>query len=490
MPENTIEVGGRRQLFLDDYAIASRDGVRCVLHGDLKHEENPILVADKPWETLRIEPGPDRRPGRGASVWFNGTVLWDDRDRQYKMWYRTWNHLMGYAVSGDGLHWQKPNLGYVEFAGDYDTNLVFDKYQCPSIVLDAQDQNPEKRFKMLYGGRGPLFKKATYQRGEANYGKHGVGLMVAYSPDGVRWWRDPHDVVWPYNLYMPGIPSDGLAVIYDRYKGKYAAYDCAKPRGSVHEEYVDRASDWGIDLIHDEGVVRQMIVSYSVDGLIWSEPVGVLAPDEEDRRRYGDRVQFYDLSVRLYEGIYVGYLWVWPIEPDWMQIELVTSRDGLHWKRVADRELFIRTGPKGTFDSHLIMGVSIGADPVVVGDEIWIYYSGWDGGHAAWKRNAAIGVVRLRSDGWLSLDADESGGSVVTKPFVCPGGSLFLNADADADREGRVEVEILSATGSVVSGYAASEAIALRGDSIRHQVRWRGRDDVDRLKGRMNISNS
>ena len=274
------------------------------------------------------------------------------------MWYRTWNHLMGYAVSGDGLHWQKPNLGYVEFAGDYDTNLVFDKYQCPSIVLDAQDQNPEKRFKMLYGGRGPLFKKATYQRGEANYGKHGVGLMVAYSPDGVRWWRDPHDVVWPYNLYMPGIPSDGLAVIYDRYKGKYAAYDCAKPRGSVHEEYVDRASDWGIDLIHDEGVVRQMIVSYSVDGLIWSEPVGVLAPDEEDRRRYGDRVQFYDLSVRLYEGIYVGYLWVWPIEPDWMQIELVTSRDGLHWKRVADRELFIRTGPKGTFDSHLIMGVS------------------------------------------------------------------------------------------------------------------------------------
>ena len=152
MKDNAVEVGGQKQLFLDDYAIASRDGVRCVLHGDCKHEENPILIADKPWETLRIEPDPgsDKRFGQGASVWFNGTVLWDDRDGHYKMWYRTWNHLMGYAVSEDGRHWQKPDLGCLEFAGDYGTNLVFDKYQCPSIVLDAQEQNPEKRFKMFY----------------------------------------------------------------------------------------------------------------------------------------------------------------------------------------------------------------------------------------------------------------------------------------------------------------------------------------------------
>ena len=309
--------------------------------------------------------------------------------------------------------------------------------------------------------------------------------MVACSPDGVHWWRDPHDVVWPYNLYMPGIPSDGLAVIYDRYKGKYAACDCAKPRGSVHEAYVDHASDWGIDLIHDDGVVRQMIVSYSDDGLTWSEPMGVLAPDAEDRRRYGDRVQFYDLSVRLYEGIYVGYLWVWPIRPDQMQIELVTSRDGLQWQRVAERELFIRTGSPGAFDSHLIMGVSIGADPVVVGDEIWIYYSGWDGGHSASKRNAAIGVVRLRRDGWVSLDADGSGGSVVTRPFVCPGGTLLVNAFAGAERGGGVELEILSDTGDVIPGYAASEATPLRGDSVRHHARWRGADRLDRLKGRI-----
>ena len=48
-----------------------------------------------------------------------------------------------------------------------------------------------------------------------------------------------------------------------------------------------------------------------------------------------------------------------------------------------------------------------------------------------------------------------------------------------------MEVEILSDTGHVISGYAASEAIALRGDSVRHQVRWRGADHLDGLKGRM-----
>ena len=73
----------------------------------------------------------------------------------------------------------------------------------------------------------------------------------------------------------------------------------------------------------------------------------------------------------------------------------------------------------------------------------------------------------------------------MTKPFICPGGSLFVNADADTDRGGGIAVEVLGAEGDEISGYSASNVIRLVGDSIRHKVRWRSKENVDCLKGRM-----
>ena len=66
-----ITVDARRQLFLDDYLIASSQNVTRVIHPATKHPDNPVLAPTEPWE------------GKVAILY--GSVLADEG--KYRMWY-------------------------------------------------------------------------------------------------------------------------------------------------------------------------------------------------------------------------------------------------------------------------------------------------------------------------------------------------------------------------------------------------------------------
>ena len=58
------------------------------------------------------------------------------------------NWINLYATSGDGVHWEKPNLGLVEFQGSRNKNI------CPSedfvpTYYDLNDPDPKKRYKKV-----------------------------------------------------------------------------------------------------------------------------------------------------------------------------------------------------------------------------------------------------------------------------------------------------------------------------------------------------
>jgi hypothetical protein len=76
----------------------------------------------------------------------------------------------------------------------------------------------------------------------------------------------------------------------------------------------------------------------------------------------------------------------------------------------------------------------------------------------------AICLAVLRRDGFVSLDAGEHKGTVLTKPFKLPGGKLLVNVDA---RHGELQVEVFSGDESVV---ARSEPLS--GDLLREPVKW------------------
>jgi len=105
-------------LFVDDAEIALMQNVVRVVNQLRKHPA-PVLVADRPWE------------GDRAQAW--GSVIQEPNGR-FRMWYFAMNTERRrdeldrggycYAESRDGIHWEKPGLGVVEFRGRKRNNLL------------------------------------------------------------------------------------------------------------------------------------------------------------------------------------------------------------------------------------------------------------------------------------------------------------------------------------------------------------------------------
>ena len=93
---------------------------------------------------------------------------------------------LAYAESDDGINWVKPNLGFVEFEGSRDNNMLFRFAHGTGVFLDEDETDPRKRYKMV--------TKVEYP-GKKNY------MAVNFSEDGVHWgemikwprWNPPAD---------------------------------------------------------------------------------------------------------------------------------------------------------------------------------------------------------------------------------------------------------------------------------------------------------
>ena len=96
-----INIGSRKQLFVDDYLLESFRDTTRVLNPSEKSDVNPVLRADKPWE------------GREVRV---DAVIYEEQEKLFRMWYSS-DAGPCLATSKDGVHWKKPVLGLVEYKG-------------------------------------------------------------------------------------------------------------------------------------------------------------------------------------------------------------------------------------------------------------------------------------------------------------------------------------------------------------------------------------
>jgi hypothetical protein len=160
-----------------------------------------------------------------------------------------------------------------------------------------------------------------------------------------------------------------------------------------------------------------------------------------------------------------------------VDVQLVHSRDGRTWQRCEDRSAVIPTGPH-PYDSGCILGVTNG--PVVVGDEMWFYYTAITTTHGGYvpQKQISIGRAAWRLEGLVSLDAGDQGGVVETVPLDPTGDRLIVNADAAG---GELRAAVFDTQGRALPGYAATDCAALRADAVRHAICWK---DHDRLPAR------
>jgi len=432
--ENLI---GPWQLFVDDHVVATQKNVVRRYYPFHKHPGNPLIVVDQPWE---------------ADVVNCTTVIPDEEGTGFRMYYYCWKHdkqkyprgFMCYAVSKDGLKWEKPKLGLCEWEGSRNNNMIPD---CPSAVMRTPwEKDPQKRFQ----GVG--------------------GMYYAYSsPDGIHWKKESNQKI---------VSGGDTSHFY--WDPNTKRFRCTVKGGAN-----DRVGG-------DVSGMRRRIVGYAETTDLTKFPAlrMAMAPDDYDdlwcKQDTVQRTHFYACPVLPYETMYLGFLQIYrAIEPEGffhgpLWLELVSSRDGFHWLREevdtsvhhpyalheTSRPPLLNLGKFRQFDD----GMVIAPTPLLVGDEIWIYYTGYEELHDLLPYNSAIGLAKLRKDGFASLDADECLGEIVTKQFTNAGGQMLVNFNS---RGGSLKVEVLDADGKVIPGYSRDDCEPLKGQSVRQPVTWK-----------------
>lgn len=282
-----IHVGHAKQLFIDDVAIESLDGVRRTLHAVRKHPKNPLLVPEKPWE--------------GRSVLLYGHVMRDPdpASDKLRMWYLAWGKHVGQpsficlAESADGIRWERPVLNLHEFQGSTANNIVMPGWSQVSFAYDPADPDPARRYKALLRSNGT---RGFVSPDGLRWSEAGVRLEQAYDSTTMHW--DPVGRKW---VAMVKIFKDGK-----------------RARGYAESN----------DFLH------------------WSDTYFMATVDEHDAP--GD--EMYALAMFHYETVYLGLLRMYHTATDKVDIQLATSRNGKRWTRPT-RAPFIPTGhAKGAWD--------------------------------------------------------------------------------------------------------------------------------------------
>lgn len=430
--------GPWRRLFLDGAVTEFSQGLSRIFHAAKKSADNPVVRRDQTWEGVSAITGP----------YVYGTVMW--QGDKLRMWYQFLNHgnHVGYAESRDGIHWTKPALEIVKFDGSRANNIVVSAFdteatggQChnPSVIRRPSATNPDERY-VLFGFDG----SCGHPR-------------AAFSSDGLHWRYDAETQSKP--LFNS---SDVLNFCYDPYRARYfATWKTRNRRG------------------------RAVGVAWSKDGRTWSKPFDgpVFAADDLDP----DATQIYGMPAFPYQGMYIGLPWIYNARyfrygdytveklheaqqdsPRTIDVQLAWSWDLINWTRSPQRDQFIARGATEEWDGGMIVTARA---PVKVGDELYFYYGGCQGVHDQPRVSAAIGLAKLRVDGFCSMRAAHEEGFLITRrePFRKP--AVTINAKTAPS--GMVTAEILNRHNEVIPGFGREDCLVFRGDSVNHLLKWK-----------------
>ena len=229
---------------------------------------------------------------------------------------------------------------------------------------------------------------------------------------------------------------------------------------------------------------RRIYLSESRDYLHWSQPRLILAPDP-----VLDNIDdsFYSMSAMWLGGQWIGFVQVFHMVENTLDVQLVHSRDGRNWQRLFPGQAWLPLGPPGSWNQFYS---SLPRFPDVEGPEWLVFHGGSKSHHDWWFHGQqegldapeawdmslvgfGLGLAKLRKFGFVSLDADRMReGMILTQPWVAPGDRLVINAACGP--EGYVKVEALDLHDRVLAGCSRDNCDVFTGDAIEHTVTWGG----------------
>ena len=402
-----------RYLVLDTRTIESRDNAKLVVSAAEKEPNNPLFGEDQPWER------------RFDNLYPN--VIYDRREEIYKCWYspfivdhsakgmpleERWvreydppkGREMGvcYATSADGIVWDKPQLGLVEYEGSKENNLVYRGPHGAGILNDFRERDAAKRYKML----------ASLEQLE---------MLVSFSPDGIHWDSlSPCPRINPYR-----VDGTHYNALWIEESGEYVGFTRMRNKREGGSKAVrELLGGWP---------PRQVGRTVSKDFLNWTQAEAILEGID-------DNLQIYSMPVFRHGGLFLGLPVIHNQSTDRTWTELAWSADTVTWHRVCPGSPLIPNSEEvGSYDWGCAYS---SAYPVFLENEIRLYYGSSNGLHFGW-RDGFFCLARLRPDGFAGYEQDSARKPAVitTVPAACRGCELRLSADIQS--VGSVGVRLL-----------------------------------------------
>lgn len=406
--DRRIDIGSRRELFVDNYLIDRLQG--CELKLQRPSADQVVLVCDAPWEG-------------NISAYY---TIFADNDK-FRMYYRgahydevakksTHPEFACYAESLDGKVWHKPALGIVDYQGSTANNIILageGTHNFAPFIDRNPNCAPDAKYKALAGDRH--------------------GLKAYKSADGVHWslMRDKPVIT------DGDFDSQNIAFWHPVQK-RYLAYHRKGRNG-----------------------VRDIMMSVSQDFLNWNDPRYLDYGAAPVEHLYTNAIQPYFRAPHLLVGFPTRF------QPSHQQVEpvLMTSRDGLSFQRWQP-ELIPITAPQdrdGNRSNYMTYGLLQlpGQDRELSVYATEAYYAG---------PASRLRRFTYRMDGFVSVHAEKPAAELVTKAFTFDGAQLLLNFKTQA--QGRLRVELQDADGRPIPGFTLAECQPMQGDAIEQTVTW------------------
>ncbi len=390
-----------RFLLLDSRVIDSVENARLVPGTVRKHKSNPLFVEDKPWEK------------RFDNLY--GNVMYDQEEQIYKCWYSPFivdhsskgmtrkerdskryrpprGREMGicYATSKDGIKWDKPELGLVDYEGSKANNIIWRGPHGAGIFKDHRDPDPARRYKMIM-----------------------LGVSTSHSADGIR-WSAPRKI-------------EGIgAIAGDTHNNVFW--------NPSSKKYVGITRTWG-------ALGREVTRMESSDFAEW-ESNGVVMKGLEKR------LQPYAMPVFMHGGVYLGLIAIHAQRPvDRVWTELAWSPDSRQWHRISPGKALIPCSEKVLdYDYGCVYAC---ASPVFLDNEIRLYYGGSDYHHFGW-RTGNLSLATLRPDGFAGYEQESKDKPAIIATTSIPYAGQKIRITADVGKNGSIKVGIVDNTGQDV----------------------------------------
>jgi len=468
-----IDIGSRRELFVDDFLIERLDGARRVLHHPVP--QDVAIEHDAPWE------------GTGCgyhSIFQDGSI--------YRMYYKAW-HLeirdgrlytgahplyCCYAESDDGINWRKPKLGLFEFRGSKDNNIVMVSGRIGKVSADPghpavfKDENPacapDARYKAIVRCSSPH------------------GLLAFKSPDGLHWSLMVDRPV----ITAGAFDSQNLA-FWDPVRREYRAY------WRIFTSGITTKDKW-----QPQGY-RAIRTATSRDFVNWGPHTDLTYKNSPPEHLYTNQIKPYYRAPHIFIGFPTRYIdrgWSDSMhklpEPERRALRakanrrygtalteglIMASRDGVLFERW--NEAFLRPGIQrpGTwhYGQQYIAWHVVETRSNLPGapNELSLYATEryWMGPGSVLRRYS------LRIDGFVSVQGPMSGGELTTKPLIYSGSRLCLNFSTSA--AGGIRVEVQDPEGNPIRGLSLEDCNVVFGDELERVVTWKSGADLARLAG-------